>query len=272
MTERHGPDIGQMPLPDMPHPAITFDSLRARNSFAKAATPEFYGLNIEGYADVTEAQINYVTPQLLHDSLIGVPRTSPYSAYYRNPETRQSLWIAVTPGEFKHLGGNIVTLGNRVMSQVSGSRSPRLDFTADRAAAVRGGMKAVEREKNTLETYRDKTLSSQHATVKWLAHAANSPGYAWKQGIDLRLTMTTVRSFVFADMLTAMSESQGWSPEKTQGVQRVIDYRLFFDRQRNRHIGNWKQMLGLADEYLAYKTALYNEKIWKAGKFLSSHE
>ena len=262
------PEVGQFAL-DI-RPQIVQD-LEVRNSFAKATTPEYHGLWIENYADITKEQLDYVTPQMLHDSVIGVSRDAENSVYYRNPETEEHLWIAVSPEEHKQLGGNIQTLGNRVMSSVMAARAPRRDFTPDREAAVRGGVKAVTKQLDKLERYKANVLQLQVADVHWLQKSAETPGFAWKDGLSVRNAMYNVHGVVLKDMLAAARDAGGWDPEKLAGVEKVIDYRLFFDRSHNDHIKNWKTMLQLMDVYLGYKQALFSEKITKAKQYIDKH-
>lgn len=262
------PEVGQLAFDIRPQ---IVQGMTERNSFSRAVTPEYHGLWIEDYADITEAQKSYVTPAMLHDSLIGAPKAAANSVYYRNPETNQQLWIAVSPAEHKHLGGNIQTLGNRVMSGVMAARTPRQDFTPDREAAVRGGIKAVTRQMETLQSYKANVLQPQVADVHWLQKSAENPGFAWKDGLSVRSAMYNVHGVVLKDMLTAARDAGNWSPEKVAGVEKVLDYRLFFDRSHNNHIKNWKALLGLMDTYLGYKQALYGEKIAKAKQYIDKH-
>lgn len=262
------PEVGQLAL-DIRTQVV--QDLEVRNSFAKATTPEYHGLWIENYADITEEQKAYVTPRLLHDSVIGVPRNAENSVYYRNPETDERLWIAVSPEEHKHLSGNIQTLGNRVMSSVMASRAPRRDFIPDKEAAVRGSVKAVSRELDKLERYKTNVLQPQVADVHWLQKSAETPGFAWKDGLSVRNAMYNVHGVVLKDMLAAARDAGGWDPEKLAGVEKVIDYRLFYDRSHNNHIKNWKTMLTLMDVYLGYKQALYSEKITKAKQYIDTY-
>ncbi len=252
-------------------PEVRID-LEARNSFSKAVTPEFHDLWIDDYTDITHDQLRVVTPQFLAQSLTDVDRRASNSVHYRGPNKSEDRWVAVSSLEYKQLGGNITTLGNRVVNNVLASRSRRPDFANDRAAAERGGVHAVKNELQKLETYRLKTLPAQSGAVSWLLKSAESPGYAWKNGVDIRMTIETIRGTVFKDMIVAMSEANSWSPEKTAGIEHVLEYRLFFDRSHNRHINNWKHVLGLADEYIGYKKAMYDTKIAKAKTYISEHE
>lgn len=280
-----GADLGQLGLGIRPEIA---QDLEARNSFSKATTPEYHGLWIEDYADITKEQLTGVTTQMLHDSLIGtarrqrlpsgelsnplVTKDTKNAVFYQDPMTRRGFWVAVTPFEHTQLAGNIEVLGNRVVSHVKASRSPRRDFGPDREAAIRGGVHAVESKLEKLEAYKANVLQKQIGAVSWLQKSSESPGYAWKGGIDVRMTMETVRGGVFKDMLTAAAEAGDWTPERVEEVEKVLDYRLFFDRQNNAHIGNWKRILLLSEVYLGYKTALYNEKITKAKQYIRKHE
>lgn len=277
-------EVGQLGLGFRPEIA---QDLHARNSFAKAATPEYHGLWIEDFADVRE-HLSEATTQILHDSLIGtaqrerlpggelsrplVTKDTKNAVFYQDPETNKGFWIAVTPLEHSHLAGNIEVLGNRVTSRVMANRSPRRDFIPDREAAIRGGVHAVTSKLEKLEAYKSNVIQKQVGAVHWLQHSAENPGKAWKGGIDVRMTMEAVRGGVFKDMVIAMQEAGEWTPEKVANVEKVIDYRLFFDRAKNAHIGNWKKMLLLADVYLGYKTALYSDKIAKARRYIQQHE
>lgn len=265
------PGLGQMAIPEIGRPQFKAEDLQARNSFSKAVTPEYHGLLIDDYNDLTAEQLAVVTPQFLQDSLIGVDRSSTNAVFYKNPLTHEALWVAVTPLEFKQTAGNITTLGKTVVNQVAGSRSARKEFGPDRAAAARGGIHAVERELGKLETYRDKSLAPQLVKVNWLQHSANNPGYAWKDGLSVRQYMGEVRDLVFRDMFQAMSIAGDWSPEKTEGVAKVVEYRLFFDRKDNNHIKNWRKMLRLGKVYLGYKQAIYSDKIEKAKKYIQTN-
>lgn len=280
-----GADLGQLGLgirPEIPQ------DLRARNSFSKAVTPEYHGLWIEDFADITKEQLGEINTQFLHDSLIGtarrerlpsgelsnplVTKDTKNAVFYQDPETRRGFWVAVTPFEHTQLAGNIEVLGNRVTSRVMASRLPRKDFGPDREAAIRGGVHAVTSKLERLEAYKANVLQKHIGALHWLQHSAKYPGNAWKGGIDVRMTMETVRGGVFKDMITAMAEASEWSPERVAEVEKVIDYRLFFDRKNNAHIGNWKWMLRLSEVYLGYKTALYSDKIAKAKRYIQQHE
>lgn len=268
-------------------PEIAQD-LFVRNSFSKAVRPEYHGLWVEDYADITKEQLAGVNTQMLHDSLIGtvrrerlpsgelskplVTKDTKNAVFYQDPETRKGFWIAVTPFEHTQLAGNIEILGNRVTSRIMASRLPRRDFVPDREAAVRGGVHAVEDKLEKLEAYKNNSLQKQLGALRWLQHSSENPGKAWKGGIDVRMSMETVRGGLFKDMITAMAEAGEWTPEKVAEVERIIDYRLFFDRKQNAHIGNWKRMMLLADVYMGYKFALYNDKIAKAKRYIQQNE
>lgn len=263
------PDIGQLAFPEIPLPPAEI-GLDHRNSFATATKPAFHGLSIEMYADITPDKLAFVTPQFLQESLIGVPKDANNAVYYRNPETRESTNVAVTPAEFKLLGGSIITLGNRVLNGVLDSRSTQPVRSVDKEAATRGGIHAVTGKLTALQSY-DRLLATQAAEVNWLINAANNPGYAWKDGFDLKVMLINVRTFALADMMTAMSQAGDWSPEKAADVEKILEYRLFFDRNRNRHITNWQHVLGVEKTYLGYKRAIFNEKIAKAEQYIEKN-
>lgn len=262
------PEVGQLALDIRPQ---ILQDYEVRNSFAKAVTPEYHGLWIEDFADITDAQKEYVTPQLLHDSIIGVDKAAGNSVYYRNPETRESLWIAVSPVEYKHLAGNIQTLGNRVVSSEMARRPARPEFGPDREVAMRESVNAVTQQLKRLEGYKTNFLQPQVADVHWLQKSADNPGFAWRDGLSVRNAMYNVHGVVLKDMLTAAREAGNWEPEKASGIEKVIDYRLFFDRNHNGHIKNWKALLSLMDVYLGYKQALYAEKIVKAKQYIDKN-
>lgn len=267
--ETRNPELGQMALDIPPVPAEV--KLDARNAFATAAKPAFHGLRIETYAELTPAQVDYVTPEFLENSLLHAPRESANSIYYRNPETKEVRYVAVTPGEYKLLAGNLVTLGNRATSHVLDSRTSGLPRDVDVQAAERGGVHAVTAKLDILEKYRQNILNKQIAETNWLAHANHNPGRAWKKGFNLREMITNFRTFVFDDMLVAMSQSGAWSEDKARGVRDVIEYKLFFDRNDNQHLENWGQLLAVTSEYLGTKRAIFDEKIVKARKYIDTH-
>ncbi len=263
------PELGQLAL-DIPlTPAEV--NLDSRNSFSKAVKPAFHGLSIEHYAELTPQQVAYVTPQLLEASLIDARRHAPNTIYYRNPETNVVSYVAVSPDEYQQLAGNITTLGNRVRSTVLHSRSSGLHRDTDLEAAIRGGVHAVNPKLEKMQRYRQNVLSVQFGETNWLAHASKSPGHAWKDGYNLRLLVTNFREFVLKDMLVSMSEAGDWSEEKTQGIQKVLEYQLFFNRANNQHIDTWQQLLGVSQRYLGHKTALFDEKIAKAKRYTTQH-
>lgn len=269
MTRSRTPDLGQLAL-DIPLPPAEVRQ-DVRNSFATAAKPAFHGLSIEAYADITPQQVEYVTPGFLETSLLQVSADAPNAIYYRNPETRSASRVAVSPAEYKLLAGNVTTLGNRARSQVLDSRAGVSLRDVDLEAASRAGVHAVSPKLEKMERYRQNVLGQQIGEVNWLLHASQNPGYAWKDGYNLGLLMTNFRTFVLNDMLVAMAQAGNWSEEKTQGVQKVIEYKLFFDRTNNQHIQNWQQILGVAQTYLGYKRALFDEKIAKARQYTSKH-
>ncbi len=120
-----------------------------------------------------------------------------------------------------------------------------------------------------METYLQNSLLREDARLKRLDEAAKNRGFWRMTEGEMRIELSWVLESVFGNMLTAIRYQRQWSPDQENLAMRAIEKRLFFERQRNQHIRNWRDMFALNIEYLGNKQALFKDRIWQAEKTIA---
>jgi hypothetical protein len=263
------PDIGEVQLPGMADITQPVRDLSSRNAFARAVTPEYWGLDSSQYVDIDSHMLDLAAPANLRESLIDVPKGSQFAVSYIPGQESRPVFIALTPTEYSLVVRHVPALAMAAISHTLASRRGRKNYTTDIKAATRSGVYALENRKKAMETYLRDTLERDTALLNRLAEAAKHPGYWRMPESDMRIGLSWVLESVFGDMLTAIRYQRQWTPEQESLAKRTIEKRLFFERQRNQHIQNWRDMFSLDLEYIGNKEALFKDRIWKAGKTIA---
>lgn len=261
--------LGQDLLPDMPPTPFLEVEPDARNSLAKALLPEFVGIRPEDYIDVTDEQLRLASPQLLRASLINVSRETHGAAANFDPEKRRTTFIATTPHEFGILTGSVQMLGERAVSRTELARQRSGNFNArDIAASRRSGVHEVESRLALMEKYVAKELLPEIALIDRFLEAAEHPGLArFSNQKNMRVQFTTLQTVTVGNIISALQRSRQWSPAQQQRATKAIDARMFLDRNDNRHLDYFKDMLLLAKERNDYLLAIARKRIAKSEQY-----
>ncbi len=244
----------------------------ALNAFCRAATPEYFRLKYEDYADITPELMEKASADHLRPSLIDVPQNSPSAVWFKPGDRHgESVLVAVTPEEYGLIGRNIDKLGQAAVNKTLASRPRDIRFEPHRSAAERSGVHTVENKQRGMKQYLDGTIVPQVELLEWFSEAAQHHWRARGKEADMRMKLGVVSNQIFENMFLALREQRQWKPEQEMLARRTVEKRLFFEREHNQHIQNWLEMFELNHEYLGYKRALFLDRIYHAQRYIDRH-
>jgi hypothetical protein len=210
--------------------------------------------------------LDLAAPVKLRVSLIGVPRDSLFAVSYIPKNESKSVNITLTPTEYGLIIRDIPSLAKTAISNTLISRPARRDFTRDVDAARRAKVHALTGKKASMDTYLRGPLQNEEGLLRKFTEAAKCPDLWIMLEGEMREELGWILESVFGCMLTAIRYQRDWTPVEEDTAKRAIMKRLFFERQRGRHIQNWQGMLGLSLEYLSHRQALFGDRIAKASE------
>ena len=252
------PGSGEQRLPG-------FRDMSSRNAFARAATPEYMGLDPVDYDDIDERMIELADPERLRSSLIFTPSSRinhfDFGVTYVPDEERIPVRIALTPDEYSLIPRDVGSLSRAVVSRTLKLRVDKVDFMASNDAASRSGVHALEAKEKAMTDYIEGTLSPDINKVRWLREAVSHPGYWRAREGDMRTTLRWVHDHLFKDIFVAIRHQRGWTPAQEDLARRAVNWRLYFDRNHNHHLKNWDDMLKLDLSYLGHKKGLFLDRV-----------
>jgi hypothetical protein len=267
------PGIGEVKLPGMDEIPRPFPELSSQIAFGHAATPEFLGLNPDNYVDIDQHMMSLVTPDRLRPSLIGFPRNQRGEfciSYVPGGADRTPMNIALTPDEYHMVPLTIPSFWSKVVAKTLKSHppDPRRDYSETVASALRSGVHALESKATEMEAYLEGTLKPDMTRIEKFSEAARNPGARRMRGDKTLIELRWLLDHIHGDMFTAIRYQRGWSSEQESLARRALERRLFFERQHNTHIKNWRDEFAFDLEYTGHKVALYSDRIWQARKFI----
>lgn len=266
------PYIPQEMLPGMPFDPVDVDR---RNALARALNPNYLGMNVGDYADITPTMLELASADNLRTSLIDVkPVAHSHTVALREGS---STWhyIAVTPMEFGLMSGSIQVLGQRAVSASEKKRrQPHGLSDVDKAAADRAGVHAVESRSSVMQKYLDNTLIGQAKHLSDLQKAGRDPGLAVLKGKEgrMREELAYFRTFIVGDMLAAIGSQRHWTASQEKLALQSIERRLFIERGGSRHIDNFRAMVDLAQEWNGYRQAVIKSRLWESKRYVEANQ
>lgn len=260
---------GQGALPGMEHP----DKFRldSQVSFAWIMNPEQWSMNPADYSDITPQMTELMTPDNLRPSLIDVSADSPCAVGYEVGLTRDFTRVALTPTEYGLISRNVGKLGEASVNKTLASRPMTPDFIGDELAAQRSGAHTIKGYIERMETYVGSTLEVDIERLKSFEEYVGHKNLRRSKGINMRTDIEWIREHIFGDTFVALRRQRNWTPEQEDFARRSLDKRLVLDRNYNRHINNWEEMLEFEQEYWGHKWALFKSKIWEAKQYVKQH-
>ena len=268
---RNIPTLGQDSLPGIADAVPIHRDLDSRNSFARMATPDYWGLDPVKYGDITPTMIDRMSPDYIRPSLIDVHADSECAVSYIDDITGQKVNIAVTPHEYGILARNIAKLGEASVNQTLAARPSMPNFAIHDAAAERSGVHTLEGYVTRMQEYADGTLNADIQKLRRFKEAADHPGLGRGKEIDMRLDMQWVMDHIIGDTLLALRRQRNWTPEQADLASRSLQARLFFDRAGNKHLSNWREMIIFELEYTSHKLALFKDRTRQAKSYIRNH-
>ena len=262
---------GQEPFEGM-RPKRDLDSL---NAFARAVTPEYWDLSVVDYQDVTEKMIASAAPDRLRPDLIDVRSSAPFTASYEDEFTGKEVNVPLLPEEYTLFlrSKSPRRYGEVVIARtMAGKGSLQLSGDSLREKAEAASVDAIEAKLAKLDAYLDGTLQPGSALLASMQEAAKHPGLWRKHEGDMRIAMDQILSFFIPNALKVIGNSRQWTDEQAALAAKAVQYRLFFDRTHNRHLGNWKLMLDLLQAYQEEKIQLFGDRRGRLTGYLRQHK
>ncbi len=240
--------------------------------FVHVVQPEAVGLAAEDYNDVTKEEKTFATIDNYRSILLDVPRNRPSAAAYVDGETRQLRFIALSAEESMLITRNNKKLGEAAVTRTLAAR-PRPLTDTDRQAASRSGLHVIEGYQKNMQRYLKNALSPDVDRMEHMKEYAHHRNLSRKKGYGMRSDIAWFRSRIIDETFDAISRQQkvndgSWKTEDEQRARRALDYRLFFDGDRQRPVDNWEKFLDFEIEYWGHKIALFKSQIWQAEKIL----
>lgn len=242
-----------------------------QRNFAGYVTPEMWGLEEANYTDITPRMVELVTPDRLRESLIDVVPGSQGAVSFRAAERRQPLWIALNPVEYGHISRSVGALGSSAVNQTLASRAGSANLSYHQPKATRAAVHVVERKRQKMETYLEDTLLPETVRLEKFIEYSTHPQFRRKKGIDMHVELGWIQEAIFENMLSVVGRQRDWTKQQEDLAKRSLQWRLFFDRDNNQHLGNWQGMLKFALEYEQVKTALYKDRIYQSKQYVRKH-
>ena len=263
--------IGQEAFEGMQPPR----DLGSLNAFARAATPEYWGMTVDHYHDVTGIMLRAAAPEKLRPNLIDVRQRAPLTVAYEDEQTGRYRYVPLLPEEYTLVPRTMSAgrYGEVVVAQtLAGKGSLRYADDELRSRGDEHGNDAIRAKLEKIEAYLADTLVPRSELLARLQEAAAHPGFWRMKEGDMRMAMEQVRSFMIPDALRVIGNARQWSKDQAKMASRAVEYRLFFDRKRNQHIANWQGMLGLLQDYQQEKINLFADRRGRFEGYLHQHK
>lgn len=242
----------------------------ARMAFARLVGPDVHGLNDGDYSDITEQMMELAKPEALAKDLYDLPTFNDFSSSYFDPIEHRKIHVALTPLEHEKIARSPADLGAKALNRTLKSRPNRIEFRPDVEAAKRTKISALERKIEEMNGLVDNTLKYEAQQLEFFAEAAKYPGLNRGKAVNITQAMAYVQTFSIDSMLFALRLQRGWSPKQEDLARRSIEKLLYINRDHNAHIGHWRQMIAVLQNWNGHKIALCKNKIVDAKKALET--
>lgn len=247
-------------IPGMPEIASTPLVMKNRNALSRTLNPDYWRVDPSEYADITDAMRAAANPQLLLQSLVGVPAGSPSAVAYRpgGVISNESVYVALTPIEYGQIVRYPEAFSRAVRNKTLASRPHGDPHTQ---AANRSVQYALENKDKT-QKYITGTLEPWMGLLGKFNQAAANPGLSLMGSeLNMRQNFETFRTNILGNMLEALRVQRDWSDEQADFARRTIDARMFIDRENNQHIAYFVGLIAVTHSYIGNKTALFKDRL-----------
>lgn len=275
---------GQGSLESMPErgPSPSFDVPRL--TFAQMATPEFVRLPANLAEQVSPETIAAAEPAKLRTSLIDDGHNlrparmdesaSPFVVDYYDRVTHRRVKVALNPFEADVI---MRTEDPAVLGGAGARKAVKKVAGLDKMArghskAQRASVEVVEQKRKAMANYIERTLRPGLDDLRAIAEKAEHPNLARKGSSGSRMDLTWVRMGHINNMLDVIGLQRAWSDDQLQQARSATDWRLFHDRAKNRHLDNWKDMLGLLVDYQSHRLNVFQDREYRARDWMGKQD
>lgn len=261
-----------------------------RVALVHVLTPEFHGLDPEDFADIDPAVVERASAAEIKASLLDTdtkeddrsrlqdPQNMGGSVVgYRSPEG----WVrlSLTPKEYglfsRYVGMLARTAFNRTLAsrdkklqEESGDPSAKARSDDDLAAANRSAIRNIKGKVPKMETYLATDILPRIATVHRFREMTKNRNLNRGNHETVHANFEHLRLYVFGDMLDAVGNQRGWTPEQAEKAVRILQRKLYIDGTTPERVQNFQAMLEVADEYYGHKYAFVLTRIAETQKYL----
>ncbi|CAN5627919.1 hypothetical protein BH23PAT2_BH23PAT2_10380 [soil metagenome] len=212
---------------------------------------------------VPEDHVLRISAVHLRPDLIDVRSPGKTTGTYETERGRR-VYTALTPEEYKLLPHYSAAIGRAALNGVSASRPEHGPPDIDEAAALRGGVHALEGYVSKSQNYLEQSLHVETKKLDRFTESIRNPGLRRKKGVTSRMDVDWVYEHHFGGMMKALRKQRKWRAEEEERARTALQYRLYGDREARNRVLNWADMVNLARSWNQEKTNLFEFKIAQA--------
>ncbi|MDQ3065129.1 MAG: hypothetical protein M3Q36_02560 [bacterium] len=249
------PGAGQIRIHEISDAVPRNVDFAQRETFATIATSEFWDLDPELYGE------HIVTPQMRH--AIHADKFRPVlMSDARGPQQNAVDGVALNDDEYGMVlqSPNPRYFANRVEAK-SRRRNSQMSPDRKQEQAKQDVCVALETKRDRMSGYIGATLSPREVLLEKVGEAAKYPGLTRRSNLTSRMEVGEVKDIIFPDLLKVIGIQKGWTKEQHASAEASLTFALFFDRTRNRHLGNWRDWIALARDHNAAKSGVMDIRI-----------
>lgn len=239
---------------------------------ARLFTPEAHGLNeAEMMSTQTAASLAAVWPEKMYSYLVGsnvIVNTKDFTnpgkqAIAYETRNKEEIKIALATRERLIYGYSFWGLGNSASLKAKDSEKGKYHLEGDAEAPERASIHAVEEKIGRMAIYREE-LSAQGLILKKFIEALH-PRHIGLQRMGsesaMRHNFDVLTHTIIANMLSALGDQKGWTPEQHELAREAIAARMLADRTDNRHLGYARLLCASMLSYGQEKSIAFAHKI-----------
>lgn len=233
-------------------------SLDVQQPFSGLITPQFWGLELANYTDITPPMIEAVSANRLRPYLMHLDKIA-----------RQSVdGVALLPNEGKLIIRNVIKFDENIERNSESGRLLLAHQETRDTRVIEVRREALTNKMGKMAVYLSNTLEPDEK----IAERIN--GYAWEpwarrqKGINIVPDLFKVKGILFDDILKVVGKQKRWNEEQSDWAKRALDVRLHFDEQNR--VRNWRRMLKLSIDYTRSKRRIFSDRIEEANNLLES--
>ena len=241
-------------------------NLNAPNSLSRALRPEYWALE-ESSFEVDPSNLEYADPQRYASNLYDIEpnKAKKFSLTYNrdhiDPRQQKLISVALVPSEYNLLlrSNNPKSLASVAMSRTISSK-PIIDLDRRTEEAKRSGIYALENKLEAMTNYQETTIDRDIKISNRMIEASKYPGLSRGKEMNMRTDLSWVMDHMLENMFDALKNQKDWSEEQMNLARKTTYRRMFYERDSNRHIGYFRELMSVNRSWLLRKNALINDR------------